>query len=155
MSFFISALALVVVVLLFVFLGVGLALILGIVLVIAALVAALSFIFGGGGLSGQELPQKFNECLLEEQPEQCLKAWTTWDQDKTDVIKVLAAQVKNDLGIRGHSRTTEYAADNADGVQTVKMELITDFEKKQGVQEHYLLLRTDGELRIMELKWNY
>jgi len=155
MSFFISALVLILVVLLFVFLGVGLALILGIVLVIAGVFAAISFIFGGGGLSGKEVPQKFNECLLEEQPEECLNDWTTWDQDKLDVIKVLATQVKNDLGIRGGSRSTEYVAETTQGVQTVKMELITDFEKKKDVHEHYLLVRRDGELRIAELKWDY
>ncbi len=155
MSFFISALVLIMLVLLFVFLGVGLAIILGVVLVIAGLFAAISFIFGGGGLSGKEVPQKFNECLLEEQPEECLQDWTSWDQDKLDVIKILSHQVKNDLGVRGSSRSTEYVSETQNGQQSIRMELVTDYEKKKDVHEHYLLIKKDGELRIAELKWDY
>jgi hypothetical protein len=155
MSFFISALVLMLLALLFVFLGVGLAIILGVILVIAAVFTAISFIFGGGGLSGKEVPQKFNECLLEEQPDDCLQDWTTWDQDKLDVIKILSKQVQNDLGKRGSSRSTEYVAETRDGQQTVRMELVTDYEKKKDVKEHYLLIREDGELRIAELQWDY
>ncbi len=155
MSFFISALVLIMLVLLFVFLGVGLAHILGVVLVIAGLFAAISFIFGGGGLSGKEVPQKFNECLLEEQPEECLQDWTSWDQDKLDVIKILSNQVKHDLGVRGSSRSTEYVSETQNGQQSIRMELVTDFEKKKDVREHYLLIKKDGELRIAELKWDY
>lgn len=154
MSFFISALVLILLVLLFVFLGVGLAIILGVILVIAAVFAAINFIFGGR-LTGKEVPQKFNECLIEEQPEDCLKDWTTWDQDKLDVIKILAKQVKNDLGIRGASRSTEYMSETNNGQQTIRMELITDYEKKQDVHEHYVLLKQDGDLKIHELKWDY
>jgi hypothetical protein len=155
LSFFISALVLILLVVLFVFLGVGLALILGVILVIAGLFAAINFIFDGRGFSGKEIPQKFNECLLEEAPEECLKDWTTWDQDKLDVIKVLAKQVQNDLGARGTSHSTEYMAETRDGQLTVRMELVTDYEKKKGVQEHYLLIKKDGDLRIAELKWDY
>lgn len=155
MSFFISALVLIMLVLLFVFLGVGLALILGVILVIAGLFAAISFIFGGGGFSGKEVPQKFNECLLEEKAEDCLQDWTTWDQDKLDMIKVLARQVQSDLGVRGSSRSTEYVSETENGQQSIRMELITDYEKKKAVNEHYLLIKKDGELRIAELKWDY
>ncbi|HET9239353.1 MAG TPA: hypothetical protein VFO10_18980 [Oligoflexus sp.] len=155
MSFFISALVLIMLVLLFVFLGVGLALILGVILVIAAAFAAISFIFGGGGFSGKEVPQKFNECLLEEEPEECLQDWTTWDKDKLEMIKTLALQVQNDLGVRGASRSTEYVSETQNGQQSIRMELITDYEKKKNVKEHYLLIKKDGELRIAELKWDY
>lgn len=155
MSFFISALVLIMLALLFVFLGVGLALILGVILVIAGLFAAINFIFDGSGLTGKEVPQKFNECLLEEPPEECLQDWTTWDQDKLDVITILAKQVRNDLGVRGASHSTEYMAETQNGQQSVRMELVTDYEKKKSVQEHYLLIKKDGELRIAELKWDY
>ncbi len=155
MSFFISGGVLLMLVFLFVFLGVGLALILGVVLVIAGLFAAISFIFGGGGLSGKEVPQKFNECLLEEEPAECLQDWTSWDQDKLDVIKILSNQVKHDLGGRGSSRSTEYVSETQNGQQSIRMELVTDFEKKKDVREHYLLIKKDGELRIAELKWDY
>lgn len=154
MSFFISALVLIMLVLLFVFLGVGLALILGVILVIAGAFAAISFIFGGG-LSGKEVPQKFNECLLDEEPEECLQDWTTWDKDKLEMIRTLALQVKNDLGERGSSRSTEYVSETQNGQQSIRMELITDYEKKKHVNEHYLLIKKDGELRIAELKWDY
>ncbi|HYX34145.1 MAG TPA: hypothetical protein VE954_13655 [Oligoflexus sp.] len=155
MSFFISALVLMLLALLFVFLGVGLAIILAVILVIAAVFAAISFIFGGGGLTGKEVPQKFNECLLEEQPEECLQDWTTWDQDKLDMIRILADRVRNDLGTRGTSRSQEYISETRNGQQTIRMELVTDYEKKKDVQEHYLLIREDGDLRIAELKWDY
>jgi hypothetical protein len=155
MSFFISALVLIMLVLLFVFLGVGLAMILGVILVIAGLFAAISFIFGGGGFSGKDVPQKFNECLLEEEPEECLQDWTIWDKDKLDMIKTLALQVKNDLGVRGSSRSTEYVSETQNGQQSIRMEMITDYEKKKNVNEHYLLIKKEGELRIAELKWDY
>jgi hypothetical protein len=154
MSFFISALVLIMLVLLFVFLGVGLALVLGVILVIAAVFAAISFLFGGG-LSGKDVPQKFNECLLEEEPQECLQDWTTWDQDKLEMIRALAKQVQTDLGVRGDSRSTEYVSETQNGQKSVRMELITDYEKKKDVREHYLLIEKDGDLRIAELKWDY
>ena len=155
MSFFISALVLIFLVILFVFLGVGLALILAVVLGITAVVAAISFVFGGGVIRGKDIPQRFNECLLEEKPEGCLQNWTTWNKDKLDIVRILARQVKEDLGTRGSSRSTEYVSETNNGRQTVRMEFVTDFEKKSGVHEHYLLLKKDGELRIDEMKWDY
>lgn len=167
MSFFISAVVLILLVVLFVFLGVGLLFILGIVLVVAVVAAVASFVFGGifGDDSpfsfihslnkGRELPDKFNTCLIEEQPEVCLKDWTTWDADKLEVIKVLAQQVKNELGRRGNSHSNSYTSNSMNGKGRIEMDLVTDFEKKEGVHEHYVLVDDKDGIRIEELKWDY
>ncbi len=163
MGFLITALVLIALAVLFVLLGVGLALVLGLVLVIAVIAVVISFVFGGGSTlsfvqdlnKGSEVPDKFNACLIQEQPEHCLKEWTNWDEDKLEVIKQLADQVKRDLGERGSSRSQQYSNQSVNGKAIVTLEMQTDFAKKKAVREHYVLGNKKGELRIEELKWDY
>ncbi len=163
MSFFVTAIVLILLAVFFVFIGVGVILVLGIVLVLAGVAAILAMIFGDGNSfsfihklnKGSEIPAKFNVCLMQESPEVCREKWTTWDETKIELVKQLAQQAQQDLGLRENSSTSTYRSESINGVSTVKLALVSDFEKKKKVHESYVLVEKNDELKIDELKWDY
>lgn len=148
-------------------LGLGIAIALGVLVVGGVLIALFFVVFGHGlawmgiGLNNQAkaIPQQFNQCLLGDDLELCRTKFTVWKPEEAETIKQLAAQVRNDLGARREDPTAARQYDQAsiNGKTTVTIDEDTDFDKRERVREHYVLVLEgkDKFLKIKELKWDY
>ncbi|MCX6128451.1 MAG: hypothetical protein NTX25_05220 [Proteobacteria bacterium] len=165
LSFFTVVAGLIVLAALCIVLGLGLALVLGLILFFAIIAALIGLLFGGGSMlsimsglkQGSDIPQHFNTCLLEKQPESCRAEWTVWDAKELATVQAIARQVQSDLGERidDSSSSQSYNQETKNGSTVLTLDLITDFAKKKAVREHYVLVEVKNKMKIKELKWDY
>lgn len=158
-------------------LGVGIFLLIGFFLVLALIVAAVSFLFGGfhwtsSSSSSQsstlaqisdddalEIIDDFHSCLLEADPDPCRKKFTLWDERDKEIIRQLSKQVKDELGKREpNHRVKKIERTEINGEVKVVMEQDSDFAKKKAVKEHYVLEsdpKDHDKLKIKDIHWDY
>jgi len=167
MSLILTILAIIVGVGLLLFIGLGLAIVFGILMIGLVVVGLISLVFSpgssctgiGSNHNADRIPQEFNHCLLNDDLETCRTHYTVWTPDQAKLVGALAKQVRDDLGERldDSSRSTQFSQNSVNGDTTVFLTEETDFAKKKGVRESYVLVTDpkDQTLKIKELNWDY
>ncbi len=149
------------------FVGIGLALAFGLLLIGVLILGLFSLIFGQGfscstiGFDNQanKIPQQFNQCLLATDLDLCRTQYTVWSAEQSKLVTQLAKQVREELGERlpDSTQSTEISQNTINGEVTITINEESDFARKKGVREHYVIVKDgkDKVFKIKDLNWDY
>ena len=137
-------------------------------LIIAAILAAVGFIFyffmGTDGLLGlvspdfssSKIPDEFIACLQSQvDVNTCREQFTSWPKDRNDLLSQLSTNFKKDLGPKKSSNNWNIRMEEINGKGSIKLDRVSSYELNNRVTESFVLSKDGSDYKIDNFSINY